>query len=72
MRPLFKFSAMVSPLILSLLLPASAAEPATTPAVGAKAVIRANVSKASDVSVEADGAFADFDTPDDYNRLLRT
>src|SRR5712692_2616813 len=37
MRTLFKFSAMVSPLILSLLLPAVAAEPATTPAVGAKA-----------------------------------
>src|SRR3989441_5613270 len=37
MRTLFKFSATVSPLILSLLLPASAAEPATTPAVGAKA-----------------------------------
>src|SRR6266568_871633 len=37
MRTLFKFSAAVSPLILSLLLPASAAEPATTPAVGAKA-----------------------------------
>ena len=42
------------------------------PAVGAKAVIRANVSKAGDVSVEDDGAFADFDSPDDYNRLLRT
>ena len=37
MRTLFKFSATVSPLILSLLLTASAAEPATTPAVGAKA-----------------------------------
>jgi molybdenum cofactor cytidylyltransferase len=35
------------------------------PAVGAKAVIRANVSKAGDVVVDDDGAFADFDTPGD-------
>ena len=38
------------------------------PAVGAKAVIRANVSKAGDVSVEDAGAFADFDTPEDLRR----
>ena len=35
------------------------------PATGAKAVIRANVSKAGDVIVDDDGAFADFDTPAD-------
>ena len=38
------------------------------PAVGAKAVIRANVSKAGDVSVDDDGAFADFDTLEDLRR----
>jgi molybdenum cofactor cytidylyltransferase len=41
------------------------------PAVGAKDVIRANVSAAGDVSVDDDGAFADADTPEDYERLLR-
>ena len=41
------------------------------PAVGAKAIIRANVSPAGDVEVDDDGAFADADTPDDYQRLLR-
>ena len=40
------------------------------PAVGAKAVIRANVSAAGDVSVDDAGAFADADTPEDYERLL--
>ena len=35
------------------------------PAVGAKAIIRANVSPAGDVSVDDPGAFADADTPDD-------
>jgi molybdenum cofactor cytidylyltransferase len=39
------------------------------PAVGAKAVIRANVSAAGDVVVDDDGAFADADTPEDYERL---
>ena len=39
------------------------------PAVGAKAVIRANVSAAGDVAVDDDGAFADADTPEDYERL---
>jgi CTP:molybdopterin cytidylyltransferase MocA len=39
--------------------------------VGAKDVIRANVSAAGDVSVDDDGAFADADTPEDYERLLR-
>jgi molybdenum cofactor cytidylyltransferase len=42
------------------------------PGVGAKAVIRANVSKAGDVNVDDDGAFADFDSPDDYDRLLNS
>jgi molybdenum cofactor cytidylyltransferase len=41
------------------------------PAVGAKAVIRANVSAAGDVAVDDDGAFADADTPDDYERIYR-
>jgi len=40
------------------------------PAVGAKDVIRANVSAAGDVAVDDDGAFADADTPEDYERLL--
>jgi molybdenum cofactor cytidylyltransferase len=35
------------------------------PAVGAKPIIRANVSPAGDVVVDDAGAFADFDTPDD-------
>jgi molybdenum cofactor cytidylyltransferase len=39
------------------------------PAVGAKAVIHANVSAAGDVAVEDDGAFADADTPEDYDRI---
>jgi molybdenum cofactor cytidylyltransferase len=41
------------------------------PAVGAKSIIRANVSTAGDVAVEDTGAFVDADTPDDYERLLR-
>jgi molybdenum cofactor cytidylyltransferase len=39
------------------------------PATGAKVVIRANVSIAGDVAVDDDGAFADADTPDDYERI---
>ena len=42
------------------------------PAVGAKPIIRANVSASGDVVVDDDGAFADFDTPDDYNKLPRS
>jgi len=38
------------------------------PAAGAKPIIRANVSPAGDVTVDDDGAFADFDTPDDLRR----
>jgi len=41
------------------------------PAVGAKPIIRANVSTVGDVPVDDDGAFADADTPEDYDRLLR-
>ena len=39
------------------------------PAEGAKGVIRANVSAAGDVAVDDEGAFADADTPEDYERL---
>ena len=39
------------------------------PAVGAKAIIRANVSAAGDVVVDDDGAFVDADTPEEYERL---
>ena len=41
------------------------------PAVGAKAIIRANVSAVGDVAVDDPGAFVDADTPDDYQRILR-
>ena len=39
------------------------------PSVGAKAVIRANASAAGDVAVDDAGAFADADTPEDYERM---
>lgn len=39
------------------------------PSAGAKAVIRANVSAAGEVAVDDDGAFADADTPEDYERM---
>jgi molybdenum cofactor cytidylyltransferase len=42
------------------------------PSRGAKPVIRAHASPAGDVTVTDAGAFADADTPDDYERLLRT
>ena len=42
------------------------------PSQGAKPVIRANVSAAGDVEIADAGAFADFDTPEDYNRLPRS
>jgi CTP:molybdopterin cytidylyltransferase MocA len=41
------------------------------PASGAKPIIRANASAAGDVVVHDPGAFADADTPEDYERLLR-
>jgi molybdenum cofactor cytidylyltransferase len=40
------------------------------PATGAKTVIRGHVSDAGDVVVDDEGAFADADTPDDYERML--
>jgi molybdenum cofactor cytidylyltransferase len=39
------------------------------PALGAKAVVRAHASSIGDVDVADDGAFADFDTPIEYERL---
>jgi molybdenum cofactor cytidylyltransferase len=39
------------------------------PAVGAKAVVRAHASPIGDVDVVDNGAFADFDTPIEYERL---
>jgi molybdenum cofactor cytidylyltransferase len=39
------------------------------PAVGAKEVVRAHASAAGDVEVADDGAFMDFDTAADYERL---
>ena len=40
------------------------------PSGGAKPIIRANASPAGDVVVDDVGAFADADTPEDYERLL--
>jgi molybdenum cofactor cytidylyltransferase len=40
------------------------------PRLGAKQVVRAHVSLAGDVNVDDDGAFADVDTPDAYQRLI--
>jgi CTP:molybdopterin cytidylyltransferase MocA len=42
------------------------------PAEGAKPIIRAHVSPAGDVSVTDDGAFLDIDTPETYERVLRS
>jgi len=39
------------------------------PSLGAKPIIRANVSAAGDVEVDDPGAFADFDTPEDLAAL---
>jgi len=41
------------------------------PSTGAKPIIRANVSAAGDVQVDDPGAFADADTPDDYEEMRR-
>jgi hypothetical protein len=41
------------------------------PSTGAKPIIRANVSSAGDVIVDDVGAFADADTPEEYERLVR-
>lgn len=43
---------------------------AADPAAGAKPVVRAHVSPAGDVEVEDAGAFADVDTPKDYENLI--
>jgi molybdenum cofactor cytidylyltransferase len=40
------------------------------PTVGAKAVVRAHVSRAGDVLVDDDGSFLDIDTPEEYARIL--
>ena len=42
---------------------------AADPATGAKPVVRAHVSAAGNVDVDDEGAFADVDTPEDYERL---
>jgi molybdenum cofactor cytidylyltransferase len=44
---------------------------AADPAHGAKPVVRAHVSPAGDVEVDDEGAFADADTPVEYEALLR-
>lgn len=44
---------------------------AADPERGAKPVVRAHVSPAGNVEVDDDGAFADVDTRDDYERLIR-
>jgi molybdenum cofactor cytidylyltransferase len=41
---------------------------AAEPSVGAKEIVRAHASSAGDVEVEDEGAFADIDTPDQYDR----
>jgi molybdenum cofactor cytidylyltransferase len=41
------------------------------PAVGAKQVVRENASEAGDVEVHDEGAFADFDTPEEYARIAQ-
>ena len=43
---------------------------AADPTEGAKQIIRAHASPAGEVTVADDGAFADIDTPDDYQRIL--
>jgi molybdenum cofactor cytidylyltransferase len=40
------------------------------PTAGAKVVVRAHASPGGDVEVDDDGAFVDFDTPDDYESLV--
>ena len=42
---------------------------AADPRTGAKEVVRAHASPAGDVEVDDEGAFADFDTPEDYERF---
>jgi CTP:molybdopterin cytidylyltransferase MocA len=40
------------------------------PAIGAKAIVRGNVSVEGDVEVDDDGAFMDIDTPDEYDQAM--
>jgi len=40
------------------------------PATGAKPIVRAHASAAGDIPVTDEGAFADVDTPEEYERLL--
>jgi molybdenum cofactor cytidylyltransferase len=40
------------------------------PAMGAKSVVRAHATTDGDVEVDDEGAFADIDTPEDYQRAL--
>jgi CTP:molybdopterin cytidylyltransferase MocA len=44
---------------------------AADPATGAKSVVRACADRIVNVPVDDEGAFADLDTPDDYERLKR-
>jgi molybdenum cofactor cytidylyltransferase len=40
------------------------------PAIGAKPIVRGNVSIEGDVEVDDDGAFMDIDTPDEYDKAI--
>lgn len=42
------------------------------PAFGAKPIVRSHVSAAGDVEVDDPGAFIDIDTPEDYERVIRS
>jgi CTP:molybdopterin cytidylyltransferase MocA len=44
---------------------------AADPAFGAKPVVRAHAHEERTVPIDDDGSFADVDTPDDYERLIR-
>jgi CTP:molybdopterin cytidylyltransferase MocA len=44
---------------------------AADPSLGAKPVVRAHASEQRTVPIDDDGAFADVDTPEDYERLIR-
>ena len=40
------------------------------PALGAKPVVRAHAADGLEIEIEDDGAFADVDTPEDYERVF--
>lgn len=42
------------------------------PSVGAKAVVRAHATREGDIEIDDAGAFADIDTPADYEELVKT